>query len=170
MEKVNVKFLAVPLFGFLLGLGLVSGAPAQKKKKTAPASKSTTSKSTTSAKTATGARGKTTAASKGKSYARTGGRSPQPVAARRRYGQQNPTEDRHNEIQKALATRGYLSSEPTGKWDTSTVEAMKRFQQDQNLPPTGKITSLSLIALGLGPKRERAATSSVAPPDGASVP
>jgi hypothetical protein len=33
------------------------------------------------------------------------------------------------------------------------VEALKRFQADQNLTPDGKLGSLSLIALGLGPKR-----------------
>jgi hypothetical protein len=30
---------------------------------------------------------------------------------------------------------------------------LKRFQREQNLPDDGKIGSLSLIALGLGPKR-----------------
>ena len=34
------------------------------------------------------------------------------------------------------------------------MEAMKRFQKDQNLEPSGKLTSLSLIALGLGPKQD----------------
>ncbi len=37
------------------------------------------------------------------------------------------------------------------------MEALKRFQAAQNLEVTGKINSLSLIALGLGPKREAAA-------------
>ena len=32
------------------------------------------------------------------------------------------------------------------------VDALKRFQSEQSLEPTGKIDSLSLIALGLGPK------------------
>ncbi len=34
------------------------------------------------------------------------------------------------------------------------MDALKRFQHDQNLVEDGKIGSLSLIALGLGPKRE----------------
>jgi len=75
------------------------------------------------------------------------------VAPRRYYGQQSPTQDRFTEIQQALITRGYLQTTPTGSMDAATVDALKRFQQEQNLPPTGKITSLSLIALGLGPKR-----------------
>ena len=57
------------------------------------------------------------------------------------------------EIQQALAARGFLQSTPTGTWDAASIDALKRFQGEQNLPPTGKITSLSLIALGLGPKR-----------------
>lgn len=83
------------------------------------------------------------------------GRSPQPVVvARRSYGQAAPTGDRYTEIQQALVTKGYLQSEPTGGWNAQNAEALKRFQKDQNLPPNGKITSLSLIALGLGPKRD----------------
>jgi hypothetical protein len=36
------------------------------------------------------------------------------------------------------------------------VDAMKRFQAAQNLDASGKINSLSLIALGLGPKHDSA--------------
>jgi peptidoglycan hydrolase-like protein with peptidoglycan-binding domain len=63
------------------------------------------------------------------------------------------------EIQQALVTRGYLTTPPSGAWDPATVDALKRFQGEQNLPPTGKITSLSLIALGLGPKRTPLSTT-----------
>jgi len=86
------------------------------------------------------------------------------VPARRYYGQQNPTPDRLNEIQQALSTRGYLQSSPSGSWDAASVDALKRFQEEQNLPPTGKITSLSLIALGLGPKRNPLTSANAAPP------
>jgi hypothetical protein len=37
------------------------------------------------------------------------------------------------------------------------MDALKKFQAGQNLDSTGKINSLSLIALGLGPRRETAA-------------
>ena len=40
-----------------------------------------------------------------------------------------------------------------GVLDPSSTEALRRFQQDQNLEASGKLDSLSLIALGLGPKR-----------------
>ena len=83
------------------------------------------------------------------------GRSPQPVVvARRSYGQAAPTGDRYTEIQQAVVRKGYLQGEPTPGWGAQNAEALKRFQKDQNLPPNGKITSLSLIALGLGPKRD----------------
>jgi hypothetical protein len=71
-----------------------------------------------------------------------------------RASQQAPTPDRYKEIQQALMQRGYLSGTASGVWSTESVEAMKRFQMDQNLTPTGKPSSLALIALGLGPKRE----------------
>ena len=66
--------------------------------------------------------------------------------------QGNPTSSRYMEIQEALASRGYLKTPPTGVWDQDSVAAMKSFQADQKLATTGKLNSLSLIALGLGPK------------------
>lgn len=93
------------------------------------------------------------------------GRGAQPVATqRRRSGQPQPTEDRYREIQQALASRGYLAREPAGDWKSDCEEALKRFQKDQNLPPNGRITSLSLIALGLGPKRDSAPVVAAAEP------
>jgi murein L,D-transpeptidase YcbB/YkuD len=67
--------------------------------------------------------------------------------------QQHPTPDRYKEIQDALANKGYFHGEANGEWGPDSVDALKRFQADQNLMPDGKIGSLSLIALGLGPKR-----------------
>jgi peptidoglycan hydrolase-like protein with peptidoglycan-binding domain len=64
-----------------------------------------------------------------------------------------PTPERNKEIQQALIDRGYLAPPPTGVWGPESVAALRRFQQEQNLQPTGKLDSLSLIALGLGPKR-----------------
>jgi hypothetical protein len=70
--------------------------------------------------------------------------------------QAGPTPDRYRQIQESLASKGYLQSEPTGVWDQNSVVAMKKFQTDQKLDPTGKITSKALITLGLGPKDESA--------------
>ena len=83
--------------------------------------------------------------------------------------QSAPTAERTKEIQSTLAQKGYLSGEPSGAWDADSITAMKRFQKDQNLDADGKLNSLSLIALGLGPKRTLTATS-VNPPTAAPVP
>jgi len=76
-----------------------------------------------------------------------------PVIARR---PQQPTQERYKEIQHALASKGYFTAEPDGNWGPASTDALKRFQHDQKLVEDGKIGALSLIALGLGPKREPA--------------
>jgi peptidoglycan hydrolase-like protein with peptidoglycan-binding domain len=63
-----------------------------------------------------------------------------------------PTPDRYREIQQALIAKGYLKSEATGVWDAQSSDALLQFQTDHNLSPTGKISSASLIGLGLGSK------------------
>jgi peptidoglycan hydrolase-like protein with peptidoglycan-binding domain len=70
-----------------------------------------------------------------------------------RRGQQTPTPERYQEIQQALVAKGYLEGPATGDWGANSAEALRRFQQDQHLEATGKLNSLSLIALGLGPRR-----------------
>lgn len=77
-----------------------------------------------------------------------------------------PSPDRYREIQQALASKGYLPAEQaSGTWDQNSTDALKRFQMDQNLEPSGKINSLSLIALGLGPKHDALPTQIAAPPE-----
>ncbi|HUA86021.1 MAG TPA: peptidoglycan-binding domain-containing protein [Bryobacteraceae bacterium] len=71
----------------------------------------------------------------------------------RRSAQLQPTPERYKEIQEALASKGYFKGTADGAWGADSVDALKRFQRDQNLTDDGKIGSLSLIALGLGPKR-----------------
>ena len=73
--------------------------------------------------------------------------------------QSSPTPDRYKEIQEALVAKGYLSADQAnGRWTDDSTEALKKFQSDQSLDPTGKINSLSLIALGLGPKHDPSTT------------
>ena len=50
-----------------------------------------------------------------------------------------PTADRYKEIQRALIEKGYLEEPATGVWGPASVEALKRFQKDQNLEPDGKL-------------------------------
>jgi peptidoglycan hydrolase-like protein with peptidoglycan-binding domain len=77
----------------------------------------------------------------------------------RHYVQQSPTPQRYMEIQQALANKGYYKGPVSGQWGADSIDALKRFQQDQNLNGTGKLDSMSLIALGLGPKRSLTAQS-----------
>ena len=79
--------------------------------------------------------------------------------SRREHGQKAPTEDRISEIQTALAKDGSFSGTPSGKWDASTVDAMKKFQDAHGLNPTGKLDAKTLQKLGLGSQ-----TSGLAPP------
>jgi len=126
-------------------------------KSTKPASHSSASSSSHKS-----AKGKTSAKSKSKK-----GKTAQRA---RRSNQQAPTPERYREIQQALAKRGYLHSEPSGTWDSESTDALKRFQSDQNLTPDGKLNALSLIALGLGPKRQSAQTHPTAPEPAAGDP
>jgi peptidoglycan hydrolase-like protein with peptidoglycan-binding domain len=80
--------------------------------------------------------------------------------------QTHPDPARYQQIQQALAERGYFKGVVNGIWGDDSVDALKRFQADQKLEDDGKINSLTLIGLGLGPKRD---TSSVSVPV-ASVP
>ncbi len=118
---------------------------ATKKKRTVPAKSGASSRTTA---TRPGSNARTTASRQGKKPApRTTWRNRQTV----------PTAERYKEIQDALVAKGYLKPEAAaGAWSESSTDALKRFQADQNLESTGKINSLSLIALGLGPRRDPA--------------
>jgi hypothetical protein len=81
--------------------------------------------------------------------------TPKRPATSWRNRQAAPTPERYKEIQEALAAKGYLQPEDaSGRWDQASVDALKKFQADQKLDSTGRLNSLSLIALGLGPKYE----------------
>ncbi|MGB7845557.1 MAG: peptidoglycan-binding domain-containing protein, partial [Candidatus Acidiferrum sp.] len=80
-------------------------------------------------------------------------------------GQAAPTPDRISEIQEALARKGVFSDAPTGKWDDSTVEAMKKFQASNGLNPTGKLDAVTLQKLGFA--SETAGLGAPTPPPNA---
>ena len=82
-------------------------------------------------------------------------------------GQMAPTPERITEIQQALAKDGSYSAAPSGKWDDSTVDAMKKFQTTHALNPTGKLDALTLEKLGLGSTTAGVAEP-VAPPNSTS--
>jgi peptidoglycan hydrolase-like protein with peptidoglycan-binding domain len=78
---------------------------------------------------------------------------------RRVRGQKEPTSDRISEIQTALGKDGSFSGAPNGKWDSATVDAMKKFQESHGLSPSGKLDAKTLQKLGLGSQ-----TAGLAPP------
>ncbi len=80
-------------------------------------------------------------------------------SSRRQVGQKAPTTQRITEIQQALAKNGAYAGTPNGKWDTSTVEAMKKFQGAHGLNASGKLDAKTLQQLGLGSQ-----TAGIAPP------
>lgn len=126
-------------------------APAKKKASTAKKSGAAAS-SKKGANTASSRKPGTTAKSASSRGKKTAGKR---VTWRNR--QLSPSPDRYREIQGALAAKGFLKPEDaTGTWNQASSDALKKFQAEQNLESNGKINSLSLIALGLGPHRDPA--------------
>jgi peptidoglycan hydrolase-like protein with peptidoglycan-binding domain len=70
--------------------------------------------------------------------------------SRRERGQKAPAPERISEIQTALAKDGSFAGTANGKWDDSTVAAMKKFQTAHGLNPSGKLDAHTLQKLGLG--------------------
>ncbi len=144
-----MRLILVPLTVALsaaLAIGAWAASPqtsttsTHKKKKSVAKARSTAK---APAKTATTTAAKRTTTAKSRRVSVVAHRAPQ-----------QPSQERYKEIQQALASKGYFNSEPDGNWGAASIDALKRFQHDQNLQEDGKIGSLSLIALGLGPKRE----------------
>ena len=133
-----------------------SAKPPAKSASGRPAAKSTIAQSTPA--------GSATAKSRTKSSVK----SKKQGAAKRPPLQHQPTADRYKEIQQALADKGYFHGTVDGAWGPESVEALKRFQREENLDADGKIGALSLMALGLGPRRgaasAQAADIAVDPP------
>lgn len=172
------NLLSGVLAGALLILGMSANAAVPSKKKKATTSRKTTAsavrkpavKKNTSRKPSPVKASASTSTRKGKSTGKTTtasskrGKKPAAPKTTWRNRQTTPSADRYREIQQALATKGYLTAEQsTGAWDQTSISALKRFQQEQSLEPSGKINSLSLIALGLGPRREAMLPSTVNP-------
>jgi peptidoglycan hydrolase-like protein with peptidoglycan-binding domain len=124
----------------LLGLAAVPQSSSKNPpKKAAPAKSTATTKAVPSQSAPQSAANKSAAAKKKR------------IAAAPK--QNAPTQDRMREIQQALTQKGFTVA-PSGMLDPATADALRRFQGQQNLPSTGKLDSMTLISLGLGPKRE----------------
>jgi len=66
-------------------------------------------------------------------------------------GQQAIDGERARQIQAALAREHYIQGEPSGKWDSTTQEAMRRYQAAQGWQTKTVPDARALIRLGLGP-------------------
>ncbi len=166
---VNVLFCVLLLAA---ALALSSAAPVPKK--SVAATKSASRKSTSSAKSNKPASSSRTASRSGTasskrpvkrktSVRRSAKRRSRRLPSRHytRTGQQKPLPERITEIEAALVRQGFLAGEADGVWDQNSIEALKRFQDQHHIQATGKLTSLSLIALGLGPQRTPIANASL---------
>jgi len=146
--------------------------PAKKSSaKKSGASKSASKKGTASASSKKGTASTGTRKGSGSASAKGKKGLPAKKAVTWRNRQMAPSSDRYREIQTALAARGYLKAEDaTGSWNQASIDALKKFQSEQNIDSSGKINSLSLIALGLGPRRDAVATVPKPPPGPPQVP
>ena len=79
-------------------------------------------------------------------------------------GQLRPAPERIQEIERALMEKGFLAGEPDGNWDQTSIEALRHFQQSQNLTADGRLSSISLIALGLGARQNGVVLPDSPPP------
>jgi peptidoglycan hydrolase-like protein with peptidoglycan-binding domain len=134
----------------ILCLPVFSATPTQAAAKK-PAAKSVAAKTTSKTSAAKTAKTKKPATKTVKS-AKSKSKSKKASVTPARTVQQHPTSERYTEIQQALVERGYMT-EANGSWDAASVAAMKKFQEDQALHADGKLSALSLTALGLGPRR-----------------
>ena len=106
--------------------------------------------------------GNTSSKSSGRTGSKTSGKSSSRKSSKKVKGQAAPTPERINEIQSALAKNGAYAGVPSGKWDDSTVDAMKKFQSAHGLNPSGKLDAPTLQKLGLG--SETAGLAAPTPP------
>lgn len=85
--------------------------------------------------------------------------------------------ERTTAIQTALIRQGYLSGEPTGKWDPETQAALEKLQGENGWQTKFVPDSRAIIKLGLGPsstgtdtEAPHAGDRSATTPNGAAFP
>jgi len=72
----------------------------------------------------------------------------------RTRGQQKIDSQRAEQIQTALIREHYLTGEPSGTWNQSSEDAMRRYQSDHGWQTKEVPDSRALIQLGLGPSKD----------------
>lgn len=168
MRKQLSKLVRAGLALATVAAGATSGASAQtatnKNSTNAPGSSSLHSHAATPAHSSPSSSKPSTKSSTTKAASTKSGKGSGKKSSKSRKvkGQAAPTPERINEIQDALAKKGMFSGEPTGKWDDSTVDAMRKFQSGNHLNPTGKMDAPTLQKLGFG--SETAGVAAPTPP------
>jgi hypothetical protein len=76
------------------------------------------------------------------------------------HGQQGIDTARATEIQQALIREHYMTGEPTGQWDSTTMAAMQKYQADQGWQTKLMPDSRAIKKLGLGPDYSNAINAS----------
>jgi hypothetical protein len=93
---------------------------------------------------------------------------------RRARGQQAIQPERVTQIQQALIREHYLTGETNGKWDTTTIAAMQKYQADHGWQTKLMPDSRALMKLGLGPDYSTAInakdSSFAVPPSSSTTP
>ncbi len=92
---------------------------------------------------------------------------------RRPRGQQAIDSDRVTQIQQALVREHYLTADPNGDWDSTTIAAMQKYQADHGWQTKLMPDSRALKSLGLGPDYSTALNargSSFATPPSSAAP
>lgn len=136
----------------------------------------TSAKAKTSGKsTSGGSKSTTKSASTAKSAQTTKGhKTGKHKTSRRVRGQQQIDSERAKQIQQALIREHYLSGDPSGSWDASSIAAMQKFQSDKGWQTKLIPDSRALKVLGLGPDYSSAInakdSSFAAPQTGNSIP
>lgn len=78
------------------------------------------------------------------------------------------------QIQQALIREHYLTGDPTGQWDASSIAAMQKYQADNGWQTKLMPDSRALKKLGLGPDYSTAInaknSSFAAPPPASTIP
>lgn len=89
-------------------------------------------------------------------------------------GQQAIEPERVSQIQEALIREHYLTGDANGKWDSTTLAAMQKYQADQGWQTKLMPDSRALKKLGLGPDYSNAInaqnSSFAAPPPISTIP
>lgn len=70
------------------------------------------------------------------------------LAASSAFAQQDLGTDDVRQVQRALNEAGYNAGPVDGRWGLATADALRAFQEDKGLTPTGQVDDRTILALG----------------------